>query len=296
MEIKKPEETVPQKNKFESMRAILIIIFFICIVFGVWFFLIKTRTPGGNTNANTSVQNQNANNPVTPSNLINTSLVRKDSFYRNYVKIYSTVSAGETDPRKEYIEVRVTQPNLSNVDISGWKLYNSKGEFATIGDSISLPVGGKVNPTSSTKVKGGDSLIISTGSSPVGVSFRVNSCTGYFEQFQDFIPSLLKVCPQTNYDAAFQNLERDCQDFVRNIPNCMENTNPFPPKTSALCKTYVASKINYNACVDSNRLYPDFYKPEWRIFLGRDTELWAKSRETITLIDEKGYLIDSVSY
>jgi hypothetical protein len=272
MEIKKIEDASAANGKksFEPIRAILIILAFLLIVWGIWFMVSKFRSGLGKDVANS------------PFNLASSSLPQKkpaevlpppDSYYKNFVKIYTVTSAKETYPDKEIIEIRVPQANLSSVDISDWKLVNTKGESATLGRSANLPVGGKVNSTAETNIKGNDILLVSSGHSPVGVSFRTNLCTGYFEQFQDFIPPLAAVCPNVSNTNSFQTLENDCRSFVYTIPPCTTNTKPFPVGTSAGCKSFVSSKASYNGCVAENKNQTKFYKPEWRNYLGRDTEL-----------------------
>jgi hypothetical protein len=294
MEIKKIEDPSAVKNKkeFDPVRAIMIIVAFMIIVWIIWLGVSKLSSGVGKDLAKSGFNLASSSIPIK----IEKNAPPKDSFYRNYIKIFRAIEASsESYPEKEYIEVRVVQTNLSAVDITGWKLVNSKGDSAILGKSSSLPVGGKVNTTTVTKVSGNDALIISTGHSPVGISFKLNSCTGYFEQFQDFVPPLPMVCPGSSFDKGFQSLDQDCRIFATQIPQCTTNTKPFPAGTSAGCKSFIISNISYNGCTASNKDKPDFYKPEWRIFLNRDTELWAP-KDTITLLDEKGNLVDMYSY
>lgn len=294
MEIKKIEDpsAVTHKKEFDPVRAIMIIIAFMLVVWVIWIAISKLSSGVGQNLAQSGFNLASSSIPVK----IEKNAPPSDSFYKNYVKIFKATSALETYPEKEYIEIRVLQVNLSAVDISGWKLINSKGDSARLGNSSTLPVGGKVNNTATTKVSGNDAIIVSTGHSPVGISFRVNSCTGYFEQFQDFVPPLPMVCPGGTANKGFQSLDQDCRIFTSQIPQCTTYTKTFPSGTSAGCKSFVISDVSYNGCVATNKNNPDFYKPELRIFLNRDTELWAQQKETITLLDEKGNLVDMYSY
>jgi hypothetical protein len=292
MEIKKADENAVKKSDFDPVRAIIIIIVFMIVVWIIWFAVSKLRSGTGKEVAKSGF------------NLASSSIPKKtekatplqDSFYKNYVKIYNTTSALETYPEKEVLEVRVLQANLSAVDITNWRFVNSAGESAYIGKSAELPVGGKVNQLAPTQIKGNDILFVSSGRSPIGISFRLNSCIGYFEQFQDFIPPLPNYCPGISNDKNFQKLEYDCQSFAYTIPSCTANIKAFPVGTSAGCKAYIIDKLSYNGCVATNKTDRDFYKTEWRIFLGRSDELWAEPKDTITLLDDQGKLVDSVSY
>ncbi|MCK9352379.1 MAG: hypothetical protein WCT49_06090 [Candidatus Paceibacterota bacterium] len=298
MEVKKIDpEAAKKKKEFDPVRAIMIIIFFMLIVWVIWFFVSNLRS-GSGKEVTKEVAKSDANlaKSSVPTKKVVPPPPPTDSFYKNYVKINKADGALETYPEKEYIEVRVVQTNLSAVDISDWKLVNSKGESAVIGNSAALPVGGKVNKTDITKVSGNDVLIISTGRSPVGVSFRLNSCTGYFEQFQDFFPPVTGYCPQPSANKGFQSLEQDCRTFVYTIPSCTTNIKPYPSGMSAGCKSFIVTDASYNGCVAANKDKADFYKTEWRLYLNKDKEMWAQPKDKIMLLDDKGNLVDTYSY
>jgi len=294
MEIKKTEGVSSQKNAFNPARAIVIIIIFMIVVWGIWFAVSKIRSGAGKDVA--GIGSNIASSSLPSKNKDEQKPLPPDSFYKNYVKIMKSSGALETYADKETIEIKVMQSNLSAVDISNWKFVNSNGDEAIIGRSTEIPTGGKVNQTAPTYVKGGDTLIVSSGHSPIGISFQTNLCTGYFEQFQDFIPPLMLRCPQPTSLESFRTLERDCQNFIRTIPQCTTNTKPFPAGTSAGCKAFVMSAASYNGCVTENRGKIQFTLPEWRIYLGRDKELWAQPKDTVILLDSDGKLIDSVKY
>lgn len=291
MEIKKFESS--NGDGFNPLKAIVVIVVFIIIVWFIWMAVSKMSSSSSRKSASDTI---NVGNSSTPDKIPTTKAPLQDSFYRNYLKITNSTNAKETYADKENIEVRVVQANLSAVDISNWSLMNSKGEKTLIGSGVELPKGGNSNSASAIKIKGGDTLIISSGRSPIGFSFRVNRCVGYFEQFQDFIPALQTQCPQTSSNSDFNKLDRNCQTFARSIQTCNINTAPFPAGTSADCKAFIISKISYNGCVADNKIQTDFSKPEWRIYLGRNKELWALPKDTITLLDSEGKIVDTISY
>jgi hypothetical protein len=109
-------------------------------------------------------------------------------------------------------------------------------------------------------VPGGRALI-SSGTSPIGASFQVNMCSGYLNEVGTFTPVLRNECP-------------DGSD----------------------CHANAAKNHTYNACVDAHQNDPGFYSHEWRIFLGKKTELWRNSREVIELVDQEGDIVDAITY
>ena len=89
----------------------------------------------------------------------------------------------------EYLELVANRRNKIDVPITGWVLESVvTGQRATIGKAVNLPRSGAVNTEFPLLLPPGDTVNVTTGRSPVGVSFRVNKCVGYFEQFQNFSP------------------------------------------------------------------------------------------------------------
>ena len=89
-----------------------------------------------------------------------------------------------------------------------------------------------------------------------------------------------------------------CFEYIERLRRCEAHTRPLPISftNDPICQEYVSLNVNYNACVDSHKSDWNFYKNEWRVFLGRNQELWKEKRETILLLDEAGKVVDSVSY
>ncbi len=225
-----------------------------------------------------------------------------ESTFKNEVSFYGKGAARLTDPTREYIEIRAPRGNTQPVQITGWTVKSAvTGKSATIGKGVYLPVLGKVNPEQPISLSPGGKAYVVTGGSPKGYSFRLNTCTGYFEEFQDFAPKLPLECPypkNENIPTGPNGATDACLDYLGGLKRCSAHTAPLPPSfaNDPLCQEFVFEKINYNGCVDTHKNEADFYSTEWRVFVGRSEELWKESRETILLLDEKGKTVDSVSY
>ncbi len=294
MEIKKIEN--PKLNNpetFDSKKAIIIIIIFMAIVASIWFAVSKIRSSSpkdiGKIDFNLASSTQKTIPKTTQK-----AIELQDSFYKGYVKL-TNVSSKETYPEKEYITIAITQPNLSEVNVTNWKLQNSKGETVPLGQGTSLFLTGNVNQLAPILLKGGDSLTVSTGRSPVGVSFKMNSCALYLEQFQDFIPPIISTCPSIRETRGFSSLDLTCQRFIGQIPKCTTNSKTLPSELSVSCMTFIYSKVNYNGCVSVHKNDSNFYSKNWRVFLGRSSEFWAQ-KDTMTLLDNEGKVIDALKY
>ena len=90
---------------------------------------------------------------------------------------------------KEYLTLSIVGSYSDPIRISGWTLENGK-------TSIELPEGtlllrqGVVNTKQPIALYPGEEAVISFRSSPVGVSFHVNTCSPLLEKFQQFTPPL----------------------------------------------------------------------------------------------------------
>jgi len=210
--------------------------------------------------------------------------------------------AQENNPNKEYLEIIASVDNTQPVNISGWRLKSVvTGREATIGEGSYLPYSGRVNTELTIFLRPGERAFIVTGRSPLGVSFRLNTCTGYFEQFQDFEPRLPKDCPRPedeDFPAGPNGLTDACVEYIEGLPRCQAHVQAIPSAfvNDPICQEYITKEITYNECVTVHKDDPDFYKSEWRIFLRRDQELWKEKRETILLLDDKKKTVSSISY
>lgn len=268
-------------------KGIFIVALFLLVVFGIWYF--SSGIQGDISKKSAELTTKIKSSAKTP-------MVLEDSYYHNWIKFVPSASVKEVYPGKEYVEVEVTQPNLSGADATKWVLKNSQGDEAALGVASTLPLSGKVSPTEALKIKAGDHIFVSTGRSPIGVSFRINKCSAYMEQFQDFVPPISGECPSITFDRNLSLLDNNCQVFVRGIRPCEANTRPLPSGVTVSCKAFLDSTVNYNGCVTTHKNDPDFYLKEWRIFLGKEKEMWMEPKDTVLLLDDKGKLIDTFKY
>ena len=217
---------------------------------------------------------------------------------RDIITFGSVYGAKQTDPEKEYIEIRFSSKSVGKALLTGLKLKGTYGLDLIIGDGVYLYWPGSTNTNEPIFLEPGGKAIITTGQSPIGYSFRVNKCTGYLEQFQDFNPRLPQDClypRDEDVPSGPSGLDDKCLDYIDRLPRC-GIVKSIPAYLSSQCQEYISAKINYKSCVDTHRNDTDFYKNEWRIFLGRSDELWKEKRETIQLLDKSGGLINAVSY
>lgn len=225
------------------------------------------------------------------------------SEFENKVSIKNSSSGPKkTSVGEEYITLTASNKNEEKISITGWKLESiiSKNQ-ASIGGATEIFRSGIVNVELPLKLAPGESVIIATGRSPIGASFKINKCSGYQEQFQDFFPQLSKKCPDASdeFDDIVSNIpitDNVCENFVDKINRCEMVVDALPLGTSNQCSEFLSTTINYTGCVKKHRGDLDFFTKEWRVFLDRSTELWRLKRETIRLIDNAGKVVDTYTY
>ena len=220
----------------------------------------------------------------------------KDSAFKYRATLVVGSGAKESSPPKEYIEIKASPVNEKFILLTGWLLKNKKGETVKIGKGSYLPYPATINSQQIIFLKPGEKAYITTGESPIGTSFRVNKCMGYLEEFQNFYPPLAKECPLASEGPIPDHLDGNCLDFINKIPRCETVTDDTLSEISGACRKYVTQEINYRACVQNHKSDPDFYGKEWRIYLGKNKELWNNNEETVLLLDKNGKTIDWQTY
>lgn len=207
----------------------------------------------------------------------------------------------KTSAEEEYIIISASRRNEEDISLNGWQLESiiSKKKVSIAG-ATPIFISGIINSEPPISLKSGERVIISTGRSPIGASFKVNKCAGYLEQFQDFSPSLYTNCPRPSDEFdRFANIpinDFTCEDIVDRMRSCEMPLNALPIGTTNECNEFISTNINYTGCVKNHKDDLDFMEDEWRVFLGRSDELWREKRETIQLLDNEGKVVDTYTY
>ena len=222
--------------------------------------------------------------------------------YAEYVSL-SVSTAKKESANEEYLTIKTARSLSGTLTISDWRLESSSGTTVPLGFAAPLARLGHVNTLAPVAVGANATVYVVSGRSPVGTSFRLNSCTGYFEQYQDFEPRLPFECPlpieelqDVTKTIPNYNPSPNCYSALANMRQCEIFTGALPGGVDSTCYNIISNDISYNGCVGRHQADVDFYKNEWRLYLGRDTELWVNKGERIRLVDEAGRVIDAVSY
>lgn len=206
---------------------------------------------------------------------------------------------GVTNPAEEYLTLRLSDSAPARVLLTGMTIKSeASGRTATIGKGAYLPQQGTVNPEESVYLEPGGVAYIVTGRSPTGFSLRVNKCTGYFEQFQNFTPQLPIECPAPKTEPLPpppNSLPDTCLEYIDGMRRCRIDPNP-PEELGEICRRFIRDYFTYPQCILAHKNDSDFYKNEWHLYLSHDNTLWKSTREVITLLDTTGKAVDTVTY
>lgn len=203
--------------------------------------------------------------------------------------------------RGEYIQLLASLSNTNSVSISGWSLESTlTGTRVQIPEGVEAFMVGSVGEFRPITLLPGNSVVVTSATSPVGASFRENKCVGYLSQSQRFVPDLPQECPAAaqilpRSDAALRAYGDACVDIAAQLAPCSFPTS-LPQNTSAACRSFLRKEFSYNGCVERYRGTAGFAGSVWRVFLNSPRELWRNTHDTIRLLDESGRTVDVFSY
>lgn len=228
----------------------------------------------------------------------------KRSPYYGKIRTSGISGIGNSDPNREYLTLYTSLDNKEKINITGWYLKSEvTGYYAIIGKASLLPFP-FARTESDIVLQKGDRVYINKGFSPIGISFRTNICTGYFEENREFIPGLERSCPRAKDEnlptfSSVYDRNDECIRIIENIPRCTTRNGQYfrdlPDTVPSTCREYIDTNVNYNACVAKHFSDTNFPGDEYRVYLNKFGPLWRTSREKINLHDSNGLIVDTIT-
>lgn len=203
----------------------------------------------------------------------------------------------QTEASQEYVAIRVAS-GAGSVNVTGWRIMSMEsGASVTIPQA--QPIAQQAGSADVVLAPGGEAFI-STGSSPIGASFRENACIGYIANRYQFSPALggsSCPAPADELGAFFEGdgaAYNECREAVRGFARCEVPT--APSGISSRCRSFIQERLNYPGCVRVHQDDAEFFGDTWRVYLGQRTELWRTDNETLRLVDREGRTVDVYAY
>lgn len=210
--------------------------------------------------------------------------------YKGKIEIVSLRGSG-TAPESEQITL-ANKSSIETISITGFRVENSRGRSFEIPKGNELP-GSSATANDSIRLRPGDQAVITLGRQERQINFRENLCTGYFDEFSKFSPSLSHRCPRIN-PREFPQLSDRCISKLGSVSSCrMMKADEF---TDAGCIAFAQEHLNYSGCVRDHRERPDFYSKRWLVWMQHSGEFFRNVIERVTLKDQQGRAVDEHSY
>jgi hypothetical protein len=270
----------------------------------------------------TSNSTSNSNQPSSES---------LESEYKGKIRLQRGTASATYQPNQEYVVITVSG-NKEPIDIGGWVLSNGRSEktYVVSGNTVAgqsvfvripnygVAIFDPYNPSGNKQVpltlKSGERAIITTGNPPVfngvkiNTNFKINRCLGYLEDDTGYraYPRLTYRCPSSNDVPGITYLDDACYRFARSVRPCHTPKDIYVRdegqcldgncKLTSYCRNFITQNYSFRSCFNNYSRDEDFVGPEWRVFLNRTWELWEDRRESISLYDSAGKLVDKISY
>ncbi len=202
------------------------------------------------------------------------------------------------DADSEYIEIQNNSDKYS-VDITGFTLVSTSTNVSvTIPKTVKLYFTGMENIEENVILGPGEKAYVITGKSPIGYGMKINKCSGFLTQYNNFSPSFYTNCPAPrNEDISKipKTVNNDiCFDLIDSYPSCRIQSTPLSNNYSSECQDFIYKTINYPSCINNHKNDSDFWSNSWYVYLKRSDKLWKDRRETIILYDKSGNEISKI--
>jgi hypothetical protein len=227
-------------------------------------------------------------------------IANRSPFFNQVVLQTGSISS---NPNQEYLVLTTSHNIPYAINITGWTLHSvPTGATATIGKGEQLPFSNFISAADESPIylEPGEQALVTTGVSPIGGSFEENECTGYFNQFNSFYPSIDYSCPALSSEILPQPpnaLDDACLDYIQGFSRCIApDPTKLPATLSYQCQQFISNHESYGECVQYHKPDANFYSNVWRIYLANSASLWKTEREEIELLDSNGKIVDVIGY
>ena len=216
-------------------------------------------------------------------------------------QVYLSYVLRSDDPKNEYVVITTGNLGTTTINITGWTLKTSlSGQVITIPKSTILFFADSQNTEEDIILGSNETVYLTTGISPNGSSFKVNKCSGYLGQFQNWNPYISTMCPSPKNED-LSSIPRTvnnsaCLYYIESMPACRIQTSNLPTNWSYECTNFIYTKINYPSCISTHKSDKDFWQKEWRVYLKRSESVWVNFRESVTLYDREGKPVSTINY
>lgn len=184
---------------------------------------------------------------------------------------------------------------LDLIDVTGWEVRTNNGSVLVSQAVGDISPYGWVGAGGDILLGSGGHVSVSGAVSPIGINFRLNKCTGYFNNTIAFSPPLPNSCPTVNPDE-ITSFSGKCQSFLLSMSSCHQ------PTTKELdsfmgdpnCRSFLDG-FTYKGCYIQNHANPRFFSNDWRVWLGSRMP-FDPEHDRVLLLDMNKLSVDIQTY
>lgn len=220
------------------------------------------------------------------------SVSNEPSAYKGKIT-FSSLRGTSINPGDEIIEL-VNRTKAETIVLTDWTLITSQGKSFQIPRVYNLP-GLQTSSLDFLRLPPGGKAVISVGKQERRLDFQENLCTGYFDQFSTFRPSLAHRCPKPDTRPLTQ-FNDACIKAIERVSACRIPSSSEFFGIDSDCSRYLNENLSYVGCVKNYRSRPDFYGNRWFIWMQLENEFLRNTHDTVTLRDTFGKIVDEKSY
>lgn len=207
-------------------------------------------------------------------------------------KLRISVSPSHSSDYPEQIAIYAYLDKGEKAKVTGWRLQGNRGS-QIIPPAVNFYEPSGLAPEEDIYLENGHTLYMYSGRSAAGRNLRLNRCTGYLENYLDFVPPLPLSCPSIDR-SEISGFSGQCQEVILSIGSCrLPPPNPLLPQNDYACRAFLDT-LNYAGCVARWRRTEDFLSKEWRVWYG--SPFLDERHDRVLLLDADGKLVDIYVY
>ena len=227
-------------------------------------------------------------------------LPRSYAFELNLSPYYGQVTmsgSGLTSKDASKEKLTFTSKGAEPIYMRGWTVGSEKynTSFALPDSAFEIPNQPYYQYEDELFITSKRKIAVFSGTSPIGVNFRLNKCVGYLDAYYKFDPVLPNLCVKPT-EAEMDGLNAYCKKAIgSSVASCKE-PDLNDAMIDAECRDFMKERLSYSKCVENNNMFYDFLLDEWRVYLRRSSEIWPNEKDAILLRDKDGLLVAKMKY
>ncbi len=217
--------------------------------------------------------------------------------YYGQVELTSFSLGNSTNPSR--LTVQSGASMAMPVNIRGWSVKGNRNVRILIPGAVGDYIPSGLVSEGDLFLNKGETVNFYSNYSPIGVSLKLNECTGYLNNTANFLPELPKNCPAIYDKSEIINFSGTCQNLITSVRSCgvptSDQINSIPKPDESQCRSILTGRTNYQSCYSRHRYDTNFFAKEWRVWIQSAMD-FDSGHDRLLLLDRGGLLVDEYVY